>query len=262
MAASQFCPVLVISLKDAEARRRRIKDTLRSLEVYFQFIDAVDGRVSLDPESESCLSRVAARKALGRDMADTEFACALSHCRAYEWMLANGADGAVVLEDDAVPAPSVATLLGGNTLGQFDFVQFDYASAYIWRFVKSVKCSESGARFERMAVNSPLATGYYLSRRAARYLLDKANPVCLPADWPCDLQPLQPYLTIPRLVFSWAQSEESSYLKGARDALRCNSIDHEVSDRGLGALQKRNQWPPGFRFWRRLLCRRLPKVPD
>lgn len=256
----QICPLLVVSLRDAATRRTRIAETLRSLGLEFRFVDAVDGRAGLDATTEAGISRVAAKQALGRDMADTEFACALSHRQAYEWVLGSGAEGAVVLEDDAEPVPALAQLLRGNVLAQFDFVQFDYAVAYVWRYAKSVQCSKAGVQFERMAANSPLATGYYVSRRAVEFLLDATDPVVLPADWPCNLQPLRPYLTSPRLVRSWAQSEDASYLCSDRAVLRKMGETANRKQRAAGALPKRNPLPIGFRMWWRLLCRRIPKA--
>ena len=254
------CPVLVISLVDALERRVRIARALELANLDFEFVDAIDGRKGLASDLAVSIDRCAAAAALGRMMSDAEFACSLSHRAAYRRIVDSGMQGAIVLEDDAQPSEAFVRLVHSGVLQRTRFVQFDYGNAFAWRFTRTLACEAADVRLHRSATNSPLATGYFLSAEAAAYLLDKTNPVALPADWPCDLRPLRPYLTIPRVVRSWAQTHDTSYLKAARDALRRNSVYQSPSDTGLNRSQMRNPLPKGFAYWRRLLCKRIPKA--
>jgi hypothetical protein len=123
-------------------------------------------------------------------------------------------------------------------------------------------------RLLRLVFNAPLATGYSLSNLAAQYLLENVKPVRLPADWPCDITQLDAMVTVPRLVRSWAQGFSQSYIATERERARkgsgvlsqCEAETTGGVDRHLGegqVMNRRNPIPSGFRFWRRVLTKRL-----
>lgn len=251
--------IFVISLLGAAERRARIAGELRNLGLRFDFLDAIDGRSQLDEHWELLIDRYGAQNSLGRKMANTEFACALSHRLAYQRIYESGLEGAIVLEDDATIGPLFQRLARGRLLQRTNFVQFDYATAFVWKHGRVLHCLDANIQLQRLAVNSPLATGYYLSRAGAHFMLEKTVPVRLPADWPSDLRPLRPYVTIPRVVHSWAQCEASSYLQTQRSLLRGEAHKESTVDSKELARKKRNPKPFGFSLWRRFFCQRIPK---
>jgi len=91
-----------------EDRRR-----LHGLGIPFEFLDAVDGRQGLPPDYESQIDRVATHRR-GRLLADADYACALSHIKAYRRIVAAGIPHALVLEDDALPEAALPTYLAGH----------------------------------------------------------------------------------------------------------------------------------------------------
>ena len=93
-------PVYVISLPDAEVRRRNMATRLSAAGIPFRFFDAVDGR------TRQIGSQIDGAE-LVRDAFDTEYAlaCTASH-RLVHRTIANGdSDLALVFEDDAALNP-------------------------------------------------------------------------------------------------------------------------------------------------------------
>lgn len=112
-------PVYVISLPDAEIRRRNMTDRLDSLGIQFSFVDAVDGRRPLP-------DRIGDARIV-REAFDTEQAIArsVSH-RLVHRMIADGdSDLALVLEDDAKFAENFSTVLADATALEFDVLKLE-----------------------------------------------------------------------------------------------------------------------------------------
>jgi len=178
-------PVFVLSLPDCHDRRARISAALNDLGLPFEFIDAVDGRQGLPPEYESQIDRPLARK-LGRNLSDAEFACALSHIDIYRRIVSENIGYALVLEDDAVPQPDLARYLAGKHYEEASLTQLvcNRTVAYVRRSgVESVFDNyRSYQRAPKMKVSG--ASGYVISRRAAKHFIDGALPVTCVADWP------------------------------------------------------------------------------
>lgn len=266
-------PILVISLGDATERRQRIEKSLGKLGLDFEFVSAVDGRKGIPPNLQQRVDPVGARIALGRPMIDTEFACALSHILCYERIVDSGLPGAIVLEDDAEIGAAFLEFFKLRGYERSAFVQFDYNAPVVWSRWLGLDRRVGDIQLQRLVCNAPLATGYSLSSRAARYLLERAKPVRLPADWPCDVTPLGAMVTVPRLVRSWAQDSSQSYIAAQRAGARRDSrvlSQREAKKTGRVemhirqgvAKDSRNPIPSGFRFWRRVLTKRLRRPEE
>ena len=109
-------PVFVVSLRDCAGRRESIRRSLESLEIPFEFVDAVDGRHGLDPSCEPDIDRARTEREgnKGWTLSDAEYACALSHIQIYRRIVRDNIDWALVLEDDAIPTPDLTTYIGGG----------------------------------------------------------------------------------------------------------------------------------------------------
>lgn len=103
--------VFVISLKQAQERRTSIVALFSKYGIEFEFIDAFWGK-SLDRENDerlfneesfelrnNCLSKTTVRGKL----TDGEMGCALSHLTAYQKIVGECPEGAIICEDDLIP---------------------------------------------------------------------------------------------------------------------------------------------------------------
>ncbi len=112
--------VYVISLPDAEGRRRTISARLNAAGVPFRFVDAIDGRVRPVPDQIDGARVVREAFATAHALARTA-----SH-RLVHRMIAEGDDDmALVLEDDARPSDNFAQALAGAAKFDFDVLKFE-----------------------------------------------------------------------------------------------------------------------------------------
>jgi glycosyl transferase family 25 len=131
-------------------------------------------------------------------MSDAEYACALSHQRIYALIEARGLEGAVVLEDDAIPRPGFSEFLAAGAERAADLTLFDYDGARVLR--GSRRRPLPGIETWELATGTTLSTGYAVSRRGAAYLRRAGMPLRAPADWPCDITRIAARVVHPRLI--------------------------------------------------------------
>lgn len=192
-------PIFVISLPDAEARRRDLVAALRSRGLDFEVVDAVDGRGGLAPELEAQVDRAGTLRDFGRPMSDTEYACAFSHLSVYRRVVADAHPGAVVLEDDAILTPLFDEFLASEGFLKGDLIQLDHLHGDVWRGARAEQVTKN-IRLVPAARNATLTTGYTISRTGAAYFLDRSLPLTRTADWPADALALGVLLALPRVV--------------------------------------------------------------
>lgn len=246
--ATRDWPIFVISLTDAAERRRAISAQLSALAVEFEILDAVDGRRGVPAEYEPMIDRAGTLATLGRAMTGGEYACALSHLAIYQRILDEDLPGAVVLEDDAVLGPAFRAFLHQKAYNLADLIQMDHFQARVWRFGGRHRI-DPGVTLARWSQNSYLTTGYSISRKGAKYILDHALPLRRTADWPCDLLDISPLLTLPRIVDHPEAIAANSSLLAEREVV-------------LGTPSKAVKDPRRFLqgdYWRRWIIKRLTK---
>jgi GR25 family glycosyltransferase involved in LPS biosynthesis len=113
-------PVYVISLADAEIRRRNMIARLNAAKIPFRFVDAVDGRYR--PVADEIDG---ARVVHGPDYTEWGIGCTASH-RLVHRMIANEAsDVALVLEDDAKFSDDFSEVLAGAAKFDFDIFKLE-----------------------------------------------------------------------------------------------------------------------------------------
>lgn len=216
-------PIFVISLSDAVRRRQPLLSALSANKHAFTVVDAVDGRHGVGLEFSDLIDRDLALRRLGRDMTDVEFACALSHMRVYQMVVASGLPGALILEDDAILMKGFSEFLRSGVYAKARFVQLDYGWARVWKGGVRRPNVKGAFGLARLVFNAGLATGYSISREGCQFMLDNSVPISLPADWPCDLRPLGPLVTVPRLVQP-PPSGYGSHISKARQQAKNNAI--------------------------------------
>lgn len=190
--------IIVLSLKDAEARRTPLVEQLKELRLDFTLWDAVDGRFGLSDADEKRIDRVGAQERMGRPMSDTEFACALSHHDIYQDILQHGRAHTLILEDDAILTARFADLLKTFAMEDYDLVLLDHWRTRVHRRDRQQVSHQLHGH--RVAGETWLTTGYVVSLKGAGILAASSSPVRSTADWPCALSQLRAYAVVPRVV--------------------------------------------------------------
>lgn len=210
---SPLPPILVISLPGSP-RRPAMARRLAQWRGAWSFLDATDGEALAPAELAAVYRDAEALRAYGRSLSRAEIGCALSHRRAYEWIVAQGAGAAIVLEDDAEPSPSFAAFAASGTDFAFDVVSLYTSSALVRRRPEREVAGVALHRAAGMVTNT---VGYLVSRRGAERLLQATRRICRPADWPVFPQDLAFYVSSPPLVRHDAR--DSGIESGRRDAI-------------------------------------------
>ena len=252
-------PIFVISLSDAGERRGPLLEQLKRFGMSFDVFDAVDGRAGLDPKFECMINRERAHQNLKRPMTDGEFACTLSHISIYQHVVKEGLHGAIIFEDDARLGPEFPAVVDGIDFSRVDFLQFNYGFARVWR-TSGRKIRAGDHRIYRLVHNTGLASAYFVSQRGARYILEAAVPISLPADWPCDLVALRPEVVYPRVAVTpdyvaQVSSLEQERAKAKAAAKSRNATDVHRTLRRRGRI--RNPVPWHWRFFTRVLSKNI-----
>lgn len=159
-------PVYVISLKDADVRRRNMTARLEAAGIPFQFIDAIDGRTERLPDHFDG-ARVVRQGFWG----ESALACAMSHRKVQRIISQGPSELALILEDDAKLADGFRKTLASATT--FDFDIFKLEGGPYWPL--AVPSQVTIGRMEGYSVvvgmtPSGASAGYLLTRSAAQRL--------------------------------------------------------------------------------------------
>ncbi len=202
----QKIPVFIVSLNSAKERRVSIGSHLASLEVEYEFVDAVRGSaLSAEYKTEVNPDRNMLQSALG---------CYLSHMSVYDRIIENGIPVALILEDDTILHYSVKAILDND----LSFLDFDYC------FLGCDDCGDDGyvyydsggaINLTRIHKVYPLSSGpyclnaYLITLEGAKKRRACAFPVKAPIDH-YNFLPYRPKFiaTVPMLAFV---SEHSAF---------------------------------------------------
>lgn len=244
-------PIFVISLTDAHDRQKKIQQQCDEFGITIKIIDAIDGRHGLPPDQQHKVDRAGALAQLGHEMSDGEFACALSHQSIYERILQEGLPGAIILEDDAILTPEFAKFIILGKYRAADFIQMDYFGAryYPWK----TRSFFDEVQIVQAARNACLASGYSLSAKAAGYILSQSRPLKGLADWPCDLQPIKPHITLPCLIRQPPPNPDQSSLERDRKPLR------KPQKKGIQHIIERWKRFGSSSYWRQWCMKRFTR---
>jgi len=242
-------------------------DHLRSLDVSFRIVDAVDGRSLTESQKQELL-------APGTRMHDGAIGCYLSHLKVYQAMLDEDIAVALVLEDDARVSPQISQTLSMPIDGSgFDYCFLDSDDHNDQENIffdqdDSVPIA-NGVRAHHLSAGPQTTHAYLISLPAARKRLESA----LPMQKAIDLYDHLPYpikfraIVKPKLAwvgqdslesftserridaaemrFSWARRSPAFYR--LRDLLKLRPIKRLLEIRRLiraGALDNRRNWAP------------------
>ena len=154
-------PVYVVSLPCATERRNLIAQRLGAIGLSFSFIDAIDGRSQeVEPPTGMRLRRECFAS-------NSAIACTLSHLKAFERMLFEGADRASIVEDDAIFDSDFISVLEVSLSFVSDVVKFEGRSPKY--YLQRHTCGNRS--FVTSLHNTPGAACYLISREAAERIL-------------------------------------------------------------------------------------------
>jgi glycosyl transferase family 25 len=152
----------VISLARSIERRHKIEAAFETLNLEFSYIDAIDARaVSADTILKQT-DPVRTKKRLYREMTLGEYACALSHQKAYRAFLETDQPFALFFEDDAIIDTRLKTYLQSEQGGQQDIVLFYHSKARAYGAPKSIG---QGMHLRQLARSAVGAVAYGINRK-------------------------------------------------------------------------------------------------
>lgn len=176
--------VLVISLNDATARRSFVTAQFQQPNLpSFRFISAVDGR-SADANVTQLNDVERSKKHLGRALTGPEIGCSLSHLRAYQTMVDESIEIAVIMEDDVLVGSQFPLVLENITKN----IKQRPESPQITLLSHVVRYSSWGSQKlgKHHLLVSPYeafgAHGYVLNLPAAKLLLSELSKIYTVAD--------------------------------------------------------------------------------
>jgi glycosyl transferase family 25 len=171
----QKIPVYVISLARAPERRAAISEHLEKIGIEFEVLEAVDGLKI--PEAD--LSLYACPEA---GLTRGTIGCGISHCRAYEKLLLDGHETALILEDDARIHKDIKICLqSGIDSSEFDICLLDCLnrSSRVPVFYDKSDVLQLPAGFQAFALSSGPQTlhAYFVSRSGAQARIHNLLPL-------------------------------------------------------------------------------------
>jgi glycosyl transferase family 25 len=197
----------VINLACSTDRRRHIEAELAKVGLGYEVVPAVDGR-KLDLSGPQLVRPGDPGQCCSPDWAQQSaipgvVGCSLSHLLVYERVLASGAEGAVVLEDDIALALDLAQVTNAlpSHLSGAEVVLLNFDSRDTCRMSSQDAHALPGGRLLCLPldVGQPHSTaGYVITREACRRMVDQMTPARASSD-------------------DWA----FFYRHGALDRLRC-----------------------------------------
>lgn len=163
-------PVYIVSLASDKARRHQIEQKMQEWGLSFEFFDAAEGRARLD-ELGLRVDDEYVNKRRGYPLTDGEVGCYLSHFSLWLRCVERNSS-IIVLEDDAL------VLDGFSDIYQkLDEYGFDY--------IKLEKRSTGNPINEDLMLldsNKSGTVGYFIRPKAAKKLIQAAQPIRLPVD--------------------------------------------------------------------------------
>ena len=181
MAADRQLPVLLINIERAAARRQLIEGQALELDIRLLPIAGVDG-ATVPQEQWRDVDLDLFRRRNGRPMMPGEYGCYRSHLRALSYLVENGLEAAIIIEDDvalsrdlmqraggiveAMPHDGVVKLVNHRTVG--------FRPLFASRLGDRIGYSRFGPQGSSAC--------YVVTRRAAEQLLSGMLPQSLPLD--------------------------------------------------------------------------------
>lgn len=209
--------IFVINLKDSTHRRLKMEGQLTALNLEYEFIEAVDGRILSDEE----IAKLARKTNYA--FLPGEIGCALSHQKIYKKMIDEHIEQALILEDDVILEKRLEQILAKIQLPkhQPNVVLLSRVNKYY----KKETCKIFDAFTLNKTQHATTAHSYIINNKGAQSLLEALFPVWMVADkWSFfeDLSLLNVHSVVPHPVSLSSESNVSTInsIKGNDDINR------------------------------------------
>lgn len=219
----------VINLERAQARRERIQKNLKDLDLKFEFINAIDYKLTPKEVIDSFRTPLSQRSLWLKELTPGEIACFLSHRKAWQTLVDSEEEWALILEDDAnvlkenkalitftswIPS-GVELILCANSEG----LAYCSVDRPILHTTYEQKDISLGKIFDQSHATSG-AAAYFLHKRAAKRLLEQSNNFYIPADdflfsrhsparKACSAYFMSPCIAVPKDEVSFLQADKA-----------------------------------------------------
>lgn len=173
--------VYVVNMERSVHRREAIERNLRNLNIAYELVKAVDGRLVSDEEAQDL-------QAPGIELTKSEIGCMLSHMRIYGMMQERSEEFALILEDDSL----VTELCLPKVFSQLEpFLSKETVTLLTYFGVKDQKLRlhkthpelEAAGKSQRYYICDPAsvyglgrAGAYFISKHCAKRILDFQTP--------------------------------------------------------------------------------------
>jgi len=178
-----FPPVFVISLSEATERRTRMTKILGDLNIPFEFIDAIDGR-EFGMSAHPNYNRAKRLKYFGRDLKGGELGCTLSHKSAYDKMMRDNIDQAIIFEDDVVVYDGFIDTINAiqNCAVPFDMVRFMGRDKVLNAKHRMITDLTNDVALTRLCATPGGTYAYLITKTGAQKLLPHLEQTTYPID--------------------------------------------------------------------------------
>ncbi|KXB31530.1 hypothetical protein AT959_07695 [Dechloromonas denitrificans] len=174
----------VLNLERHTERRDAIEQQLKTREIEFEILSAVDGQCLSADTLDSVYSPSKTQAFLGRQLTKGEIGCVMSHCMALRRVVSDNLSAALILEDDAFISPMVKNIidsLDGSILsGDYDVCLLTHVAKYSEWSSRQISGTES---FLVPVVDAYLGSGYVVTNRGARRVIDYFSTIYHPFDY-------------------------------------------------------------------------------
>lgn len=175
----QQLPVWVLNLQRSKDRRFFMEEQLKKFNLDYEIIRAVDGR-NISPDDLKRYSKEEAIKCAGRELCRGEIACALSHAKMWERIIAENLDEVLIFEDDILIGEMLVRILNyrHNFPADWELINFMTSAKQI-PFGAPIFDIYRACRFEVYANG---ACAYLINRAGAEKLTTHVYPIRWAAD--------------------------------------------------------------------------------
>jgi glycosyl transferase family 25 len=200
MARKSKLPIWVLNLKKDKRRLRFMTKQLRSLNLEFEVVEAVDGSLLSHKDLEQ-YSKDQAMKYSKRELTPGEIGCALSHARMWKRMVRGGFRELLIFEDDVLIGDALPAILAHRDRlpKDWEFINFstDAPQEPFGKFITGIY------RASRHKAWADRSSAYLVNAKGAKKLLAHVYPIGHTADgltWRTDITGLVSYGMYPRVV--------------------------------------------------------------
>lgn len=170
----------VINLRSAKKRREYISTHLGSLDIDFEFFDAIDGK-TLSQEYIDSVCDVGEAARTWKSLKKGEVGCNLSHMAIYRKMIEENISEAIIFEDDAVVGKDFNQLIANRQAWMPRTADLVLLGSHFSSWLRLQKThlvdSEKNYRIGKMYFIAGGTYGYYITREGATKMLKKNNPI-------------------------------------------------------------------------------------